>query len=206
MVQPRVQPRRLPQRSMLWFAAVAFERINVVGTSGSGKTTFARRLAQALGLPYYEMDALYWKPGWQEPSDAEFMARIQEVTQQSRWVLDGNYSRTQPIKWKRVEQVIWLDLPFLATVLRVTARTVRRSFTRVELWPGTGNRESLREAFLSRKSIIGWSIRQHGRNRARYPDLMAAPEYAHVSFVRLRSDDEARRFLEEDSTARAPGR
>ena len=177
-------------------AAVRFQRINVVGTSGSGKTTFARRLAQALGLPYYEMDAIYWLPGWREPSYPDFMAKVEAVTAQPRWVLDGNYSRTQPIKWKRVQQVIWVDPSFLRTLYRVTARTIRRSFTREELWPGTGNRESLAQAFLSPKSIIWWAILQHGRNRARYPALMAAPEYAHISFLRLRSDAEARRFLE----------
>jgi shikimate kinase len=32
-----------------------FERINVIGTSGSGKTTFARELAELLNLPCYEM-------------------------------------------------------------------------------------------------------------------------------------------------------
>ena len=167
-----------------------------MGTSGSGKTTFARRLAQTLGLPCYEMDALYWKRAWQEPSYADFMARVEQVTAQPRWVLDGNYSRTQPVKWKQVQQVIWLDLPFLTTIWRVTARTVRRARTQEELWPGSGNRESLTQAFFSRKSIIGWAIRQHGRNRARYPAVMTSPEYAHVSFVRLRSDDEAKRFLE----------
>lgn len=173
-----------------------FQRINVIGTSGSGKTTFARRLAQALDLPYYEMDALYWLPGWREPSYPDFMARVEAVTVQPRWVLDGNYSRTQPIKWKQVEQVIWVDPSLARTVWRVTARTIRRSFTGEELWPGTGNRESLAQALLSRKSIIWWSVRQHPRNRARYTALMAAPEYRHISFVRLRSDGEAQRFLE----------
>jgi adenylate kinase family enzyme len=177
-------------------AAVRFQRINVVGTSGSGKTTFARQLAQALGLPYYEMDALYWKPGWQEPSSPEFMAKVEAVAAQPQWVLDGNYSRTQPIKWKRVEQVVWLDSSVVRTVWRVTARTIRRAFTREELWPGTGNRESLRQAFLSRKSIIWWAMSAHPRNRARYTKVMASPEYAHISFVRLRTDAEARRFLE----------
>jgi len=177
-------------------AAVRFQRINVVGTSGSGKTTFARQLAQALGLPYYEMDALYWKPGWQEPSYPEFMAKLEAVAAQPRWVLDGNYSRTQPIKWRNVEQVIWVDPSLARTLWRVTARTIRRAFSGEELWPGTGNRESLAQAFLSRKSIIGWALRQHPRNRARYTKVMASPEYAHISFVRLRSDAETQRFLE----------
>ncbi|STR39392.1 DNA topology modulation protein [Klebsiella michiganensis] len=37
-------------------------KINVVGTSGVGKSTLARRLAQELSLPYIEMDVLYWLP------------------------------------------------------------------------------------------------------------------------------------------------
>jgi adenylate kinase family enzyme len=175
---------------------MSFQRINVIGTSGSGKTTFARRLAQALGLPYYEMDALFWKSGWREVSDDEFFEKVEEITARPAWVLDGNYAKTQPIKWKRVEQVVWIDPPFLRTVCRVTARTIRRGFTREELWPGTGNRESLAQAFLSRKSIIWWAIRQHPRHGAKYPALMASSEYAHISFVRLRSDAQVQRFLE----------
>jgi len=174
----------------------SFERINVVGVPGSGKTTFARQLAGLLDLPYYEMDPLFWKPGWQESPDDEFFRKVGEVTSQPRWVLDGNYTRTLAIKWRHVQQVIWLDPSFVRTVFRVTARTIRRAFTREELWPQTGNRESLREAFLSRKSIIGWAISTHGRYRKEYSARMASPEYAHISFVRLRSPAEAKRFLE----------
>ena len=178
-------------------APVRFQRINVVGTSGSGKTTFARRLAATLDLPYYEMDQLFWKSGWREPTDEEFLPRIEEIARQPRWVLDGNYStRTLAIKWKHAQQVIWLDSPLLRTVYRVTARTIRRSFTREELWPGSGNRESLLQAFFSPKSVIWLAMRHHPRNRARFPKLMASPDYAHISFVRLRSDAEAQRFLD----------
>lgn len=45
-------------------------KINVVGTSGAGKSTLARRLSEALSLPYIEMDALLWLPDWQERPDA----------------------------------------------------------------------------------------------------------------------------------------
>jgi len=120
--------------------AAAPERINVVGPSGSGKTTFARELASLLGLPCYEMDGLFWEPGWRECENHEFLRRVEEVTSRSRWVLDGNYStRTLAIKWKRVQLVVWLDPSPLTTFCTVTARTLRRSFTREELWPGTGN-------------------------------------------------------------------
>ncbi|MCH7726505.1 MAG: (d)CMP kinase, partial [Planctomycetes bacterium] len=36
-----------------------FERINVVGTSGSGKSTFARELAEVLNLPCFELVLVY---------------------------------------------------------------------------------------------------------------------------------------------------
>ena len=183
---------------------VSWERINVVGTSGSGKTTFARRLAALLDLPYCEMDALFWKPGWQESPDHEFFPKVEAVTGGPRWVLDGNYTRTLAIKWQQVQLVVWLDPSFLKTVCRVTARTVRRAFTREELWPETGNRESLGEAFFSRKSIIRWAMTTHRRNREKYTALMAAPQYGHIEFVRLRSAAQAALFLERLRGATAP--
>lgn len=64
------------------------------------------------------------------------------------WVLDGNYTRTIPIKWENVTTVIWLDLPFLKTVYQSIKRTLKRSITGKEIWPETGNKESLRESFF----------------------------------------------------------
>jgi adenylate kinase family enzyme len=173
-----------------------YQRINVIGTSGSGKTTFARELARRLELPYVEMDPLFWKPGWRESPDAEFLPRVEEAASGARWVLDGSYSRSFPVSWRRVQLVVWLDTSFVRTIARVTARTIRRGLSRQELWAGTGNRESLVQAFFSRKSIIWWAITTHRRNRARYSALMASPEHARIAFVRLRSPGETQRFLE----------
>jgi cytidylate kinase len=47
-----------------------WNRVVVVGNSGSGKTTFALRLAQALDLTHVELDSIYHQPGW-TPLDAE---------------------------------------------------------------------------------------------------------------------------------------
>ena len=45
-------------------------RISVIGTSGSGKTTFANKLAEILRIPHVELDALYWEADW-EPAPIE---------------------------------------------------------------------------------------------------------------------------------------
>jgi len=46
-------------------------RINVIGTSGSGKTTFGREQASTLQIPFIELDTIFWEPDWNEPDDSE---------------------------------------------------------------------------------------------------------------------------------------
>ena len=51
------------------------QRINVIGTSGSGKSTFAKELAKQLEINYIEMDALNWLPNWQEADPDKFFRK-----------------------------------------------------------------------------------------------------------------------------------
>ena len=53
-----------------------FERINVIATSGSGKSTFSRELADILRLRYYELNRFYWKPNRQVASYDAFLFGI----------------------------------------------------------------------------------------------------------------------------------
>lgn len=169
-------------------------RINVVGSSGSGKTTFARKLAAQLGSPCIEMDAVFWEPGWKQPSDEVFFARLAKALDGERWVLDGNYDRTTGVKWPRTQLVIWLDYSLSLKLRRVTWRTLSRMLTREELWPGTGNRESPAMLF-SRENIILFAYRAHSTVRKRYDALIAHSEPTTPPFIRLRSPGEADRFL-----------
>lgn len=126
-------------------------RVNVVGTSGSGKSTFAKELALRLNAPYIELDLLYWEPNWKEPTDDVFFRRIEDtLSRSSRWVLDGNYNRAQPVKWKSVTTVIWLDYSYPRVLFQAVRRAIIRGIRREELWVGTGNRESLFKTFFTR--------------------------------------------------------
>jgi adenylate kinase family enzyme len=171
------------------------KKINVIGTSGTGKSTFSKRLAQILNFPYIEMDKIFWGPDWYWPSDDEFFEKLTSELQQESWVLDGNYTRTVPIKWKSVEMVIWLDYPFVTTLFRAVKRAIRRSITKEELWAGTGNTESFRKSFFSKESIILWTIKTHGQVRKKYDGYIKDSRLSHIKFVRLKSDEEVERFL-----------
>ncbi|AIM21016.1 adenylate kinase-like kinase [Serratia sp. SCBI] len=42
-------------------------------------------------------------------------------------MLDGNYSRTQPIKWREVDYILWLDYGFGRTLWQAVRRACRRA-------------------------------------------------------------------------------
>jgi len=167
-------------------------RISVIGTTGSGKTTVARRAAEALGVPFVELDALHWEPGWEEAPLEVFKGRVRDAIRGDGWVVDGNYGKVRDIVWGQADTVLWLDYPFLGTFLRLLWRTLRRLILREELW--NGNRESLK-MMLSGDSILLWAITSHPRYRREYPQLMSDPEYAHVKFLRHRSPRETEGWL-----------
>ena len=172
-----------------------FNRFNVIGTSGSGKTIFSKQLAEVLAIPYVQMDAIFWGPNWYEPSDDEFFPKVQRALDQDSWVLDGNYTRTIPIKWANVDCVIWLDYSFLRTIRQAVKRAVSRSISGQELWEGTGNRETFRKSFMSKDSIVWYTMKSHARTRQRITALMADPQYAGIRFVKLTSPKAAEALL-----------
>lgn len=168
------------------------ERINVVGTSCSGKTTLARSIARRLDLPYVELDALFWGPGWEPVSPDVFRSRVTDAVAADRWVLDGGYSTVRPLIWERADTVVWLDYPMHAVLARWARRTAARIRDGREFWPGTGNRETLGHA-LSRGGLLSWILTTHRRRRRTMgTQLDARPE---IRRVRLRSPAEADRWL-----------
>ncbi len=169
-------------------------RINVVGTSGSGKSSFSKSLAEKLGYPYIQLDQLFWLPNWQESADEEFLVKIATALDRPTWVLDGNYKRTIQVKWKDVDTVIWLDYTFGITLWRAIKRALTRIVSKKEAWPNTGNVETWSRLF-SRESVVLWTIKTHHRNRRVHVKYMQEPQFQHITFYRFRKPKEALDFL-----------
>ncbi|MCX4027647.1 hypothetical protein H0A36_11605 [Endozoicomonas sp. SM1973] len=112
-----------------------------------------------------------------------------------KWVLDGNYPRSTPVKWKAVDTIIWIDYSFPRTLYQAITRALNRSLTKQELWPGTGNRESFGKLF-SKDSIVLWTIKTYYKNKAKYSQLAADEAYKHIKFVRLKNPRECQGYLD----------
>jgi adenylate kinase family enzyme len=168
------------------------QRIAIVGTTGSGKTTLARRTAELLGVPHVELDAINWRENWTEAPREEMTARVAEIVKSDGWVIEGGYSFVREMIWSRADTVIWLDYPFPVVFGRLFRRTMRRNITRERLW--AGNQESMTRT-LSRDSILVWCIRTHWRRHRQFTELVVRPEYAHLNVHRFRHPSEADAFI-----------
>jgi len=168
-------------------------RVVVVGTSGSGKSTFARQLGAALGAPALELDAINWQAGWRDLNSHdpdEFIRRVAEAAAADAWVCDGNYSKVRHVLWPRATRFVWLDYERGVIMRRVIGRSFARALNGQELWPGTGNTETMAR-WLDPEHPIRWAWDTWARNRAKYADLFAQPEYADRPLDRLRHPREA---------------
>lgn len=107
-------------------------RILVAGTSGAGKTTVARRVANLLDIPHIEIDALFHGPGW-TPLDT-FESEVRSFSGRSCWVTEWQYSRVRPLLAQRADHKTALRI---ATLLEqypdlVVVRLANRSD--IERW------------------------------------------------------------------------
>lgn len=107
------------------------------------------------------------------------------------WVIDGNYdSKLGDLVVAEADTILWLDLPLPIKWSRLWRRTLNRIRNEVELW--NGNRETWRGALASRDSVLLWLFRSHLRHRRRWPERFDGDG----RLVRLRSENESRRWLE----------
>jgi adenylate kinase family enzyme len=172
-------------------------RVLVMGSTGSGKSTFARRLAELTGWRRVEQDALNWAPGWTNLSRVdreEFRRRARAALVGEHWVSEGNYSAIRDIVLPRATHLVWLDYSRAVIMPRVIRRSVMRAISKQELWPGTGNRELARR-WLDRDHPIRWAWDTFAPHRAEYSALLADPSTAHLVKFRLRHPKEAAPLL-----------
>jgi adenylate kinase family enzyme len=169
------------------------KRVSVVGTSCSGKTTFAKNLARILNSKHIELDAIHWLPDWVERPKDEFLDLVEKAAAADAWVFDGNYSRTREIVWRRATAVIWLNYSYSRTFYRSLNRTTRRIVSGERIY--SGNRETFRQAFMSRDSILLWVLKSYHEKRRRYLKLLGEDNLSDKEIFIFRHPNQAEEFL-----------
>ncbi|MFC4332086.1 adenylate kinase [Streptomyces andamanensis] len=158
------------------------QRILVVGVTGAGKSTLARSVGARLGVPYHEMDALYFAgPGW--AVNGRLAEDVGGIADGPRWIIDSlGYPEVRDLLWERADTVLWLDYPRRVVMPRVLRRSLRRTVTREALFGG--NRETWR-GWLSREHPVWWSWAQHGPRRREVARRTRDPRFGPLTVHRF---------------------
>lgn len=163
------------------------KKILVIGSGGTGKSTFAKRLGECLNINVIHLDKLYWKPGWVEPAKAEWAATVEEICRREEWILDGNYSGTLERRLAACDAVVFLDLPARVCLWRILKRVLQyRNTTRPDMAEGCHERFSWQ--FL----LWVWNYRR--RTRPKILKMLRRCE-GKVQAIHLQSATEVERYL-----------
>ena len=163
------------------------QRIVIVGSGGSGKSTLARQMGVVLGLDVVHLDRLLWKPGWVRLAPQEQEAVIADAVRGSRWIVEGDHIRTQPLRFAALDTIIFLDFSRWVCLWHTVKRLVL-NYGKSRLGVAKGCPERLNWTLLK------WVWRYPLDNRAQV--ISNIERYASGrKVIVLRDSKEVKRFL-----------
>jgi len=163
-------------------------KVLVIGSGGSGKSTFSEQLGGRTGLPVIHLDSLFWRAGWRETPRGEWAARVDELLKGGDWIMDGNYGGTLERRLAACDTVVFLDLPRALCLWRVVVRSLRyRGRSRPDMAEGCNERMTWE--FV--RWVWGYPSERRPGVLKKLSELNGG-QRVHV----LRSRREVRRFLE----------
>ena len=164
----------------------------VIGvSSGVGKSTFARKLGEALKINVYHLDTLYWQPNWEETTLEDFSKAQQEIVIQDQWIVEGNYSSTFEIRAEYADTIIYLELPLSVCFYRVVKRWLTNiGKTRIDM--AEGCKEKLDWDFI--KFIYTTYYPRKKKMQKRFQSFQASDSQKEI--ISLKNKQEIHSFIE----------
>jgi adenylate kinase family enzyme len=101
---------------------LAAKRILVLGSSGSGKTTFSRQLGHLLGIAPIHLDACFWHPGWISTPQEQWHQVVASLVKKEDWIMDGTYERSLHLRVPRADCLVVLEQRRLTCLWRIVKR------------------------------------------------------------------------------------
>ena len=162
------------------------QKIIIIGSGGSGKSTFARELGEKLDLPVIHLDSEFWKPGWVMPEREEWLKKLENLLSEPKWIADGNYLSSLEFRLSKAEAVIFLDFKRSVCIYRVIKRYFKhRRGTRPDMAEGCGEKIDL--------EFTKWLWSFPKKVRPQMIEILA--KYPEKNIVALRNSKEVKEFL-----------
>ncbi|MEZ5001626.1 MAG: hypothetical protein R2730_01210 [Chitinophagales bacterium] len=146
----------------------AAQKILVVGTSCSGKSTLAKQLAAKLKSNHFDLDDFHWLPNWVEKSDECMVHDLEAaISPLTNWIISGNYTHlVKDVLWTKADTIIWLDYSFPLIMLRFFKRSIRRI-----VWKEAccnGNYETFYNSFIAKDNLFSWILKSYPKRKKQF--------------------------------------
>jgi len=113
-------------------------KILILGSPCSGKTTFSKSLGNILNIKVYSLDWLFWRPNWKKTSKSERISILKELYKnEKQWIIEGNYNNVLEYQLKHSKTVILLNFSRYTCLVRLLKKKFSHIIgKRFEVAPG----------------------------------------------------------------------
>lgn len=161
------------------------QRIYILGTSASGKSTLAEILSEKLNVPVYHLDDIFWyKKYSRKRNEKKRDEMISKIIGKKRWIIEGVYGSWTEKGIKKSDLVIWLDFPFRILSLRILRRFLKEKNKKTD--------ENWKNIFRLIKYVKKYKKGDHGSSYKSHKTLI--DEYK-VNTVIIKNKKQLNNFL-----------
>lgn len=164
------------------------EKVHIIGSVGSGKTTLARTLSKKYNIPYYELDNVVWKRHKLSDirrTDEERDKYLEEIVSTNRWIIEGVHNHKWVTKsFKNADLIIFLDTPYFVRIYRIIKRYIRQL-----LGVETANYTPSLKMF---KKMFGWNRYFEKESK---PELLKMFQKNKVNSIILKDNNEIDKYF-----------
>lgn len=166
-------------------------RIHAVGDAGSGKSTLAGVIGSVTGSEILHLDEIQFGPDWQSTSSSEVQHLVAEFqASHDSWVVEGNLPPESESLMQQADLVVWLDVSFVLSTVRLARRVWGDFITSRSIC--NGNRASFWREAHPWNGCLAKKLRKRRRKRREFKKLIHQ-----VPHVVLRNDSEIYAWLYE---------
>lgn len=127
-------------------------KINIIGTSGAGKTTLAKKIATEKGIPMYSLDTILHqkikeKKGIEWRTEKEYKKKLSQILRQKNWIIEG--VNPIPEVLNHADKIVWLKPSLFTALYRQWKRYV------------TDKKQRKEHGFINNIKLSQYIIKQH---------------------------------------------
>ncbi|MEB6551329.1 AAA family ATPase [Heyndrickxia sporothermodurans] len=142
-------------------------RIHIIGSVGSGKTTLARSLSKKLNIPFYELDNVVWirtKSGDVQRGQKERDKYLTDIVRSEAWIIEGVHHPWVSPSWEKADLIIFLDTDYSIRTYRIIKRYIRQKLGR--------EKANYQPSFDMFKKMFGWNAYFEKKSKPEIMELL----------------------------------